>query len=104
MTLDDVPPDVTVVLTDELVRLFKAAGCSPPKCHACYQEIKVGDRFKLAAHEARDVDVMLCDIHTIEDLIKEEQRVDRLNERYREARKELGYGGGFSRPSLGKRK
>ena len=57
MTLDDVPADTTLILTHELDRLFKAAGCNPA-CHACGNAILSYENFMLLSYEGTDE--MLC--------------------------------------------
>jgi len=105
MTLDDVPPDTITTLTEELMRLFRYAGCEP-ECHACQTSIEIGDKFQLAAHgkvrkqdhEEFDIvsrDVMLCATCTIPDLIRRERSVER------EARAWKKLHPGYSRPSRG---
>ena len=53
MTLDDVPADVLIILTDELDRLFKFAYCNPT-CHTCNTKISIGDSFQLISYRGRD--------------------------------------------------
>ena len=57
MTLDDVPADKIMVLTEELDRLFKAAGCKPT-CHACRKGILVEREFQILSFYG--IDEMLC--------------------------------------------
>ena len=86
MTLDDIKPNTTYSLTQGMDLLFRAANCAP-RCHGCYEQIRLGDKFELATHE--DNDVMLCDLCEVADLIRRER------ERQRKLR------GGFSRPTKG---
>lgn len=93
MTLDDIPADEILVLTEQLARLFRAKDCEPT-CHCCYEPIKVGETFKLAMVDApvsalSGRDVMLCDKHSVADLIAR-------REKDRKERVRLGLG--FSRP------
>ncbi len=91
MTLDDIKPDVRLILTEEHDRLFKFAGCNP-MCHCCSVDLAVGDRYKLATNEDRDV--MLCDHCTVADL------KERLAEQAAASRAAwLARGGGYSRPT-----
>ena len=53
MTLDDVPADTLMALTDELDRLFKFAGCNPA-CHVCGRKISVKGRFRLVSYRGED--------------------------------------------------
>ena len=100
MTLDDIAADVTLVLTREYNRLFKAAGCQPT-CHACLRQIRVGMKFKLATHERRDV--MLCAKHSLKHLT-DPAEVEKVREarwrRQAQERLRAGLSPGFSRPSL----
>ena len=92
MTLDDIPADTLLILTRLAEKLFKVAGCDPA-CHACEVDLKLGDEYKLATHEERDV--MLCGKCTPADLTRQTEeaaerlRIYRLNNPY----------SGFSRPS-----
>ena len=101
MTLDDIAPDITLTLTEEHLRLFRAAGCKPA-CHSCGEDIVVGDPFKLATYkdyrtkELRDV--MLCDNCTVDNLKRRMARYRKNRIADRQARGLSGYG--FSRPSL----
>jgi len=47
MTVEEIPADELVVMTDLWHRAFNAAGCNP-QCHGCYKYLKIGDKFKLA--------------------------------------------------------
>lgn len=90
MTLDDVPAGVLQVMTPELARLFRAAGCQP-MCHACAENIEVGDTFQLLSFDGRDQ--MLCALCDREDLeALELRREEQLQERRRS--------GGYSRQSI----
>lgn len=92
MTLDDIEPDKTLVLTKEMARIFRIADCEPG-CHVCYKLIEVGDKFKLATYDKQDT--MLCDKCTVADLIKqEEEEAERLKESLWRGR-----GTGYSRPT-----
>lgn len=111
MTLDDVPADKIMTLTDELNRLFKAAGCKP-QCHACGVEIEIGAEFQLLSFYGTDE--MLCHKckrEELEERRREEERQEADKEHRRQehtawvtaehARGNKGprYGGGYSRPS-----
>lgn len=96
MTLDDIEPDKTLVLTNDLARLFRIADCEPA-CHCCYEPIEIGSKFKLATHG--DHDTMLCDKHTVADLIEREEKDRKQSEAYFEQRRRTG---GYSRPTKAK--
>jgi len=78
MNIEDIKSNEIVELTDELKRIFVAAGCEPA-CHACFKDFKVGDKFQLAVVNRRrrrgedrvTHDVMLCDKCTAADLPEE---------------------------------
>ncbi len=102
MTLDDIPADVPFDMTDDLVRLFRIADCDPA-CHACLNQIKVGDSFELAAG-FDDQDHMLCGECTIQDYERRtaERAAHRAERRQRERQEyfdETGRWPGYSRPS-----
>lgn len=107
MTLDDIQPSTATKMTPDLVRLFKYAGCSPTRCHACGKRIKVGHLFKLLTH-ARPYgdpkDEMCCSRCGEDALVKRDKR---------ESKRTIprGYGssdapryGGYERPSKGQAK
>jgi len=99
MTLDDIPPDTTHVLTELMDKLFKAANCRPT-CHACSRKILVGMKFKLATHEERDV--MLCGKHSLKHLtdpIEVEKLKEAAWKRAHQARLRAGLPPGYSRPT-----
>ncbi len=103
-TLYDIPPDTTLVLTEEYDRLFKAAGCKPT-CHACLKAITVGRKFTLVSHCGQDV--MICDKKFCDlDKVIRRPSMDARNERERRQRyityhvRQFGTRPGFSRPSL----
>lgn len=87
-------------MTEELVRLFKYAGCSPTACHACRRRIKAGDVFKLqphARHGTEQRDEMLCaecDDAALDRRDKREARRARIGRLTRSS-----WAGGYSRPS-----
>ncbi len=89
MTLDDIKPDVTMTLTEEHERLFQFAGCEPA-CHACDDDINVGQIFQLATHDDRDVMLCgTCDIDKLKEKEAEELRASLARRR----------SGGYSRPT-----
>lgn len=47
ITVEQIPADETVVMTEFWHKAFNAAGCDPA-CHICYEKIAVGSKFKLA--------------------------------------------------------
>jgi len=71
MTLADIPADESLVLTEQIARLFRASDCEP-SCHCCYETIEVGEIFKLATNEGRDV--MLCNKHNVKNLISQRRK------------------------------
>jgi len=46
-TIEQIPSDETVTMTEYWHRAFNAAGCNP-MCHCCHSFIKPGDLFKLS--------------------------------------------------------
>ena len=104
MTLDDIPADTTLTLTDELDRLFKAVGCNPT-CHACGHTIELGQAFMLLSLDG--MDEMLCHECDREALILKKERDVEKREILMEGRtgtpsNGTGWskrGGGYSRPS-----
>lgn len=102
MTLDDIPTNQTLTLTNVIDRLFKMAGCDPT-CHCCHVEIKVGEAFELAYHKTlvrtqvggvsarEEKDIMLCDKCTIDDLAKVETLQLRRLARWRRNNPRAGF-------------
>jgi len=95
--LDEIPASADTVMTDELIRLFAYAGCSPTMCHTCSDIIGVGQIFKLQPHHGTDE--MLCAKCGIEDLIKRDSRIIKTEKKAAPIRQQKGDWGGFSRPS-----
>ena len=52
-TLNDVPADTQMVMTEDLERLFRVAKCNPP-CHACLKTIPIGGPFQLVSLDGTD--------------------------------------------------
>jgi len=52
ISLEDLPADTTIMMTDELIRLFRFAKCEPT-CHACEKALPVGVEFRLMTAPAR---------------------------------------------------
>ena len=52
MSIEQLPSDELIEMTELFHRAFNAAGCNPA-CHCCYHFIEVGDKFKLST--VRDV-------------------------------------------------
>lgn len=50
MTVEQIPSDELVVMTEPFHRAFKVHGCDPA-CHCCWKPITVGKEFKLATVE-----------------------------------------------------
>lgn len=46
-SIDSIPSDVEVVMTEDLARAFRLCDCEPC-CHCCGNGIEVGEKFKLA--------------------------------------------------------
>lgn len=81
--IDDIPADVTILMTADLIRAFKSEGCEPT-CHNCGKDLIVGILFKLAEfkklecytgwtlktalEQAESEDEMLCNNCTADDL------------------------------------
>lgn len=101
MTLDDIPADVTMTLTSELDRLFRAAGCNPT-CHACGAGIWLEEKFMLLSLNGTDQMVCHeCDRADLERALEvKEKRAEEMRRLY-PPRTGPGYGshGGYSRPS-----
>ena len=90
-SLDEIKADKTYKLTKLQNRLFMFAGCDPT-CHACGENISVGDDFKLVAHNLTDE--MCCGKCDKKSLEKRDR-----NRRRRENRANAAWTGGYSRPS-----
>jgi hypothetical protein len=100
VNLDDIKAGETVVMTEGLVRLFRAAGCSPTRCHACSVELPAGSVFKLVAHTKPNgtaTDEMCCGSCGEPELKRRDSLA--LPGRLRPARSTAGNWGGYSRPS-----
>ena len=99
MTLDKIKANEEQEMTANLLRLFKAAGCSPTVCHACQRRIKVGMQFKLIPHKKYDqgtmTDEMCCDRCAAPELVRRDKRASRLY-----APPDVARLGGYSRPSM----
>lgn len=50
MSVEEIPSNELVVMTDFLHRAFNAGGCDPT-CHCCNKNIPAGDNFKLSTVE-----------------------------------------------------
>ncbi len=101
MTLNDIPPDVTLVLTDEMNRLFRIAKCDPT-CHCCRDAIAVGDYFKLQTHAVQkfgtrmnvnriERDIMLCSDCDTTKLAAKEKKDHRERKKWMRAHPRAGY-------------
>ena len=98
MNLDDINANEPVTMTADLVRLFRAAGCSPTACHACGKKLLVGHVFKLVPHTKPGQaasDEMCCDKCDSRKLDARDQR----NATERRSPVVRGNWGGYSRPS-----
>ena len=107
-SLDEIKPSEETMMTSDLIRLFKSAGCSPTECHACANGIKEGETFKLVPHPNTDangnvidgfIDEMCCDNCGSFELKARDRRAIRSHSAHR-ARKIAQGGHGFSRPSM----
>ena len=105
--IDEIKPSEDTLMTDELIRIFKSAGCSPTGCHACEKEIKSGEIFKLVPHirirpgcstSEEFIDEMCCDSCGSHQLTLRDRREMREYKNSK-ARKMAAGGHGFSRPS-----
>ena len=70
--IEKLPSNEIIVMTVDLIRLFKALGCNP-RCHACFKFILGGDGFRLATYrhwEDGTVEVMVCPTCNPEDVSK----------------------------------
>lgn len=69
MTVEQIPSDYLVIMTDFWHRAFNVRGCDPG-CHCCGKSIPVGSKFKLSTvnkiSEEETREVMLCDTCTPE--------------------------------------
>jgi len=109
MTLDSIAAGTDTVMTKELIRLFKYAGCSPTACHACAKKICAGHTFKLLPHKRPAgvlTDEMCCVRCGEPELVKRDKREEDERDRARAERgradyitRGVGYRGGYSRPS-----
>lgn len=103
--LDAIEPGADTVMSAELVRLFKYAGCDPTKCHACGKLIRVGQVFKLLTHTKPSLtprDEMCCAKCGEPELVKRDKRVAKNMGGYISMRGiGLRFGGGYSRPTKG---
>ncbi len=107
MSLDKIKASVDTVMTPELVRLFKAAGCSPTCCHACLKTIRSGQTFKLLPHrklgDRTTTDEMLCAKCGEPELVKrdlESARAAAKRRLFGGSSNGVRLGGGYSRPSI----
>lgn len=83
MTIDEIIPDEELTMTQTLKRAFLLEGCNPA-CHCCEKEIVIGEVFKLAFIEHKNIeyvyspdvseDEMLCSVCTPE-MLKKKMKV-----------------------------
>ena len=106
MKLEDILAGSDTVMTKELIRLFKVAGCSPTACHVCHALIDVGETFKLVEFKRKDE--MCCAKHGKPDLAKRDKETKRDIAAFSTLRGVNTFrhntGGGYSRPSAKNRK
>ena len=109
-TLNDVPADTKMVMTEDLDRLFRLAKCVPA-CHACQESIVVGDPFQLVSLDGTDE--MTCDGCDRDDLRRHHKQVAKekvkrekalVIKREKDLAEHIAYKrsvglGGYSRPS-----
>jgi len=92
MKLNEIPADVALVITDELIRAFRVENCDP-RCHCCGTKIEAGMVFKLAYVKTvgfwytdqdkvsqgykgqKAKDEMLCEKCTADDLIVYQEKL-----------------------------
>ena len=106
MKIDDILAGTDTVMTDDLIRLFKYAGCDP-HCHACNKPIEAGKTFKLLSHTSAPgwqpgigpIDEMCCEKCGQPELLKRDKRREKEAQDRHYSRKPSGSGGGYSRPS-----
>ena len=99
-TLDDIKPNQELVMTESLIRLFRAAGCHPTLCHACSTRILGGAKFKLVPHTkpgGTENDEMCCDKCGPAELAKRDKTAARRSVGTRSINTTSM--GGYSRPS-----
>jgi len=109
MTIDDIPADRVITMTEETDALFRAARCRPT-CHVCKSEINPGDEFQLVSHLGRDE--MTCSGNTCGRVgleaqeVKKQMLIERQTQRQEKnptsgtANNGTGhFGKGYSRPS-----
>ena len=100
-TLDDVMAGVDTLMTDQLKRLFLAAGCDPT-CHCCGRKLKLGSTFKLVPWKGTDE--MCCEKCSARQLANRDKRVERIAREWTLSSRTNNQNGGFhgfSRPSKG---
>lgn len=116
MSIEEIPSDEIVVMSNFWHRAFNAAGCNP-RCHSCRKMIPVNDKFKLATVEkfgytydegnsrksrlmipseiSHSKEVMLCDVCTTSDFAINQQKMFTDNRKeYEKAEKEHEKRGG----------
>ena len=100
MTIDDIPADVLMTLTNELDRLFRAVHCKPT-CHGCGATLSVGDSFQLISYRGRDqMACSKCDREKIEQ--QQRKRMENAGLHWSKVTNDYEYpdrGKGYSRPS-----
>lgn len=69
--IDKIVADERVMMTETLIRAFRAEGCNPG-CHCCSEYILKGSYFKLA--QVAGNDEMLCDDCTPKKLLKKRKK------------------------------
>ncbi len=104
MSLDKIKASVDTVMTEELVRLFRFAGCHPTLCHACGKRITAGRVFRLVPHKkAPDLpltDEMCCASCGEAELDLRDGRELSASVRRHTLRSGQASWGGYSRPSI----
>lgn len=100
MSIEEIPADQVILMTDTWHRAFEAGGCSP-MCHCCFKELLPNDMFKLATVNTFDTkssansgisaaactitkEVMLCDVCTVEKMNKMTKEQLAKYEKYRQ--------------------
>lgn len=95
MSIEEIPADELIEMTDTWHRAFSAAGCNPA-CHGCWEHIKVGEKFKLATINAAvaigstdrntiiSKEVMLCERCNPKNVEKQDEEAIEKNRKNKE--------------------
>ena len=100
MTLAEIGANADCRMTADLIRLFRAAGCTPTLCHACGRRLLAGAVFKLVPHQKPGrplTDEMCCEKCGEHQLVLRDKREAKRSQSSIPRRSDFG---GYSRPSL----